>query len=60
LLSLVALLICASLSAQQIRPAASSQQGDQPVNSTEDLQKAAQNPVAELSSVRFRTTAISG
>jgi hypothetical protein len=50
-LSLPTLLACLSLSAQEKPPSSSSQAGDSATNSTETLQKATQNPVADLSSV---------
>jgi hypothetical protein len=50
-LSLPALLACLSLSAQEKPPTSSSQAGDSATNSTEALQRATQNPVADLISV---------
>jgi hypothetical protein len=51
LFPLWALLACASLPAQETPPAPSDQQGGQATNSAEALQKATQNPVADLISV---------
>src|SRR5262249_32271189 len=49
--SLLSFLSCFSLSAQEKAPAPPGQAGDQAAGATEALQKATQNPVADLISV---------